>query len=70
MVTSVSGGTSEPPINGQSGKTSAEIGRGHLRPEQQQRERHGRPERGEEREPLARAASGRSSPDSPDRTAR
>ena len=57
-VTSVTAGRSEPFISGQSGKTSAEAVAVTLRSEQQQREGHraGR-ERGEQREPLARAAT-------------
>ena len=55
-VTSVTAGSSEPPISGQSGKTSADAGRRDVRAEQQQREGHGRRERREEGEPLARAA--------------
>ena len=38
-VASVTAGNSVPPISGQSGKTSADAGRRHVRPEQQQRER-------------------------------
>ena len=46
------------------GEDEGRVGRGHLRAEQQQRERHGRAERGEEREPLARAATARAGPGS------
>ena len=56
-VASVSGGNSVPPMSGQSGKTSADVGRRHVRSEQQQREGRGRAEGDEQGEPLARAAT-------------